>query len=69
VRRLDIDKLYVHRRILKFDAQLNSESFRQDEFKDEPAERTIKNSLGSILLNDAVPNLEVLKYTTYKLKS
>ncbi|XVN41968.1 MAG: palindromic element RPE3 domain-containing protein [Rickettsia endosymbiont of Argas persicus] len=27
-----------HRRVPKFDAQLNSESFRQDEFKDEPAQ-------------------------------
>ncbi|MCC8377476.1 MAG: DUF1460 domain-containing protein [Rickettsia endosymbiont of Graphium doson] len=42
--------------------QLNSESFRQDEFKDEPAERIkireqrrmSKNSLGSSFLNDAV---------------
>ena len=42
--------------------QLNSECFRQDEFEDEPAERTkvreqrrmSKNSLGSSFLNDAV---------------
>jgi RPE3 domain-containing protein len=43
--------------------QLNSERFRQDEFKGEPAQRTRvrehrriqKNSLVSTFLNDAVP--------------
>jgi len=44
------------------DLQLNSESFRQEEFKVEPAQRIIirehrripQNSLGSSFLNDAV---------------
>ncbi|HJD59053.1 MAG TPA: palindromic element RPE3 domain-containing protein [Rickettsia endosymbiont of Ceroptres masudai] len=45
--------------------QLNSEDFRQDEFKSKPAERTevreqrlgSRNSLVSSFLNDAVPSL------------
>ncbi|MFY9590135.1 bifunctional 2-polyprenyl-6-hydroxyphenol methylase/3-demethylubiquinol 3-O-methyltransferase UbiG [Rickettsia endosymbiont of Halotydeus destructor] len=62
--RLDyiIDKITSHYDIKKSPVQLNSESFRQDEFKDEPAERTkvrehrraLKNSLVSSFLNDAV---------------
>ncbi|WP_040257625.1 palindromic element RPE3 domain-containing protein [Rickettsia hoogstraalii] len=48
--------------------QLNSRSFRQDEFKSKPAERTIvreqrldsKNSLVSSFVNDAVQKLELM---------
>ncbi|WP_040255957.1 palindromic element RPE3 domain-containing protein [Rickettsia hoogstraalii] len=53
------------------DLQLNSESFRQEEFKVEPAQRIIirehrrtpQNSLGSSFLNDAVLTAYLFTFT------